>query len=113
MLGVLTSEQCPDVSTPLTAVYQLTGLEKDVIEVNPSQYDMRYFVERMKKFAGIDGDITEEDLPKVNPLKLGEMKKQLLTKINNIPPYYIMYPGRDQSVATKKSVLEPKYPKQK
>lgn len=101
------------VRTPLEAVYQLTGLDKEIIEVHPSQYDMRYFVERMKKFAGIEGEITEDDLPKINPLKLAEMKKALLTKVNDIPPYYIMYPGRDQSVATKKSVLDPKYPKQK
>lgn len=101
------------VRTPMEAVYQLTGLQKDIIEVHPSQYDMRYFLERMKKFSNIAGDVTDADLPKVNPLKLNEMKKGLLTKINRIPPYYIMYPGRDKSVATQKSVLNPEYPKEK
>lgn len=99
------------VRTPLEAVYQLTGLEKDIIEVNPSQYDMRYTVERMKKFAGIKGPITENDLPKMNPIKLKAMKKSLLERINRIPPYYVMYPGRDKSVAAKESVLHPQYPK--
>ena len=99
------------VRTPLQAVYQLTGLKKDVIEVYPAEYDMRYFLERMKKFAGIEGPVTEADLPKINPLKIGEMKKELLHKINSIPPYYIMYQGKDQSVAGKKSILSPEFPK--
>jgi len=104
------------VRTPLTAVYALTGLEKDVIEVNPSQYDMRYYLQRMKKFAGIEGDIPESGLlgtKRINPLKLPEMKRELLAKLNNIPPYYVMYPGKDQSVAKKAAVLNPQYPKDK
>lgn len=100
------------VRTPMMAVYQLTGLDKEVISVNPVQYDMRYFVENMKSFGGITGEVTEADLPKINPLKLNEMKEELLKKINSIPPYEIMYPGRDKSVAKKKSVLNPMYPKQ-
>ena len=74
---------------------------------------MRYFLERMKKFAGIEGAVTEQDLPKINSLKIGEMKKELLHKVNSIPPYYIMYQGKDQSVAHKKSVLNPEFPKTK
>lgn len=101
------------VRTPMEAVYALTGLEKDIIEVYPSQYDIRYFKERMKKFSNIKGDVTDENLPKVNPLKLSKMKKKLLAKVNAIPPYYIQYPGRDKSIAQKESVLDPKYPKVK
>lgn len=101
------------VRTPLEAVYALTGLEKDIIEVYPSQYDMRYFKERMMKFSNISGDITEKQLPKINPLKVKNMKKMLIEKVNAIPPYYIQYPGKDKSVAGKKSVLNPKYPKVK
>ena len=37
--------------------------------------------------------------------------KELLKKANEIPPYYIMYPGRDKSVALKDSVLKPQFPK--
>ena len=102
------------VRTPLTAVYALTGLEKDVIEVNPAQYDMRYFLERMKKFSGIKGDIPESGMlltKKINPLKLPELKRGLIAKLNSIPPYYVMYPGKDQSIAEKDAVLNPQYPK--
>ncbi len=101
------------VRTPLEAVYALTGLDKEIIEVYPAQYDMRYFKQQIMKFNAIKGDFTEKDLPKINPLKLKEMQKELLYKVNNIPPYYVMYPGRDKSVATKESVLNPAYPKDK
>lgn len=99
------------VRTALEAVYKLTNLDREIIEVYPSQYDIRYFLQRMKKFACIEGDFTEEDLPKINPLKAGEAKKKLLKRINAVPDYYIRYPGRDKSVAAKKSVLHPQYPK--
>ena len=98
------------VRTPLEAVYQLTHLDKDIIEVYPSKYDVRYIVERLKKFSGINGEITENDLPKVNPLKIIEMKKSILERINRIPPYYKMYPGRDQSIPDMDYVLNPQFP---
>ena len=79
------------VRTPLEAVYQLTGLDKEIIEVNPAQYDMRYFKQQIMKFNAIKGDFTSKDLPKINPLKMKEIEKELLYKINHIPPYYIMY----------------------
>ena len=93
----------------------LTCLDKEIIEVNPARYDLRYIKERVMKFGGMKGKITEEDLPKINPLKLwlGKAKliKELLKKANDIPPYYIMYPGRDKSIALKDSVLKPQFPK--
>lgn len=101
------------VRTPLEAVYQLTKLDKPIIEVNPAQYDTRYFVERIKKFLGVEGDITERDIPKVSPFKLRKVKNVLINRINEVPPYYIMYQGCDQTVALKKSTLNPKYPKVK
>lgn len=105
------------VRTPLEAVYMLTGLDKEIIEVNPARYDLRYMVERVKKFAGIKGEIKETDIPKINPVKLffarKKLKKLILKKLNDIPPYYIMYPGRDKSVALKDSVLSPQFPKYK
>ena len=52
-----------------------------------------------------------------NPVKLffarKKLKKLILKKLNDIPPYYIMYPGRDKSVALKDSVLSPQFPKYK
>jgi oleate hydratase len=100
------------VRTPLEAVYQLTGLDKDILEVYPSQYDIRYFVERMKMMAGIKGEITEDVLPKISLLALPKLKKKLIARINSIPSYYVMYPGRDRSVSNKEAVLNPQYPKE-
>lgn len=100
------------VRTPLEAVYQLTGLDKEIIEVNPAQYDMRYFKQHIMKFNAIKGDFTAKDLPKINPLKFKAMEQELLYKVNQIPPYYVMYQGRDKSVALKESVLNPEYPKE-
>ena len=41
----------------------LTCLDKEIIEVNPARYDLRYIKERVMKFGGMKGKITEEDLP--------------------------------------------------
>lgn len=101
------------VRTPLEAVYMLTGLNKEIIEVNPSRYDIRYLVENFKKLSGIKGAITEKDLPKINPFKIKEQTAGLLKQLNDILPYYVMYPGKDKSVALKESVLHPEYPKAK
>ena len=93
----------------------LTGLDKEIIEVNPARYDLRYIKERVMKFTGVTGDVTEKNLPKIHPIKLllgkAKLMKELLKKVNEIPPYYIMYPGRDKSVALKDSVLHPQFPK--
>lgn len=106
------------VRTPLEAVYQLTKLDKEVIEVNPARYDLRYMVERVKKFTGIKGEVKAGDIPKIGfseLLKLYRGRKQLKTavlkKINDIPAYYVMYPGRDKSVAEKDHVLKPGFPR--
>lgn len=101
------------VRTGLEAVYKLLNLDKDIIEVYPSRYDIRYMVERMKKFAGIKGDVKEENLPHIDPLKLVELKKKIVYKINTIPPYYHMYLGRDQTVPLKDSILNPEAPQSK
>jgi oleate hydratase len=101
------------VRTAMEAVYKLTKVDKDVLEVYPSRFDIRYLVERVKKIGGIKGKITKANLPGINPLqlwKLWRLRKKLLEVINAIPPYYIAYTGRDKSVAEKESVLSPKYP---
>lgn len=95
------------VRTGLEGVYKLLNLDKDIIEVYPSRYDIRYMLERMKKFAGVKGDVKEEDLPKIDPLKIDELKKKIVYKVNSIPPYNHMYLGRDQTVPLKDSVLSP------
>lgn len=98
------------VRTAMEAVYKLTKLDRDVIEVYPSRYDIRCQISNMKRNLGIKGEITEADLPKINPLKLNEIKKEILNYLNSIPPYYPLYTGRDQSVPEKESVLNPKFP---
>ena len=40
------------------------------------------------------------------------MAEELLMQVNSLPPYHIMYQGRDKSVALKECVLSPKYPKE-
>ena len=99
------------VRTAMETVYRLTSLEKSVLEVYPSRYDVRYMLERAKRFAGIEGPVTEKDLPAVNPLKIKETERQLLAAVNKIPPYYAMYLGRDRTVPLKKYVLSPEAPK--
>lgn len=101
------------VRTGLEGVYKLLNLDKDIPEVYPSRFDVRYMIERMKKFNGIMGPIKEEDLPNIDPSMMGEFKKKIVNKINSIPPYYHMYLGRDQTVPLKDSVLHPQAPQSK
>ena len=101
------------VRTGLEGVYKLLGLSKDIIEVNPSRFDVRYILERMKKFNGIKGPVREEDLPNIDLAMMGQFKKKIVNKINRIPPYYQMYLGRDKTVPLKDSVLHPNAPQSK
>lgn len=75
--------------------------------MNPSRYDVRYLLERIKRFRGIDGKVTEADLPAITPESIPLVTQQLLHLVNNVPPYYQMYLGRDKTIPTKKSVLHP------
>jgi len=98
------------VRTAMEAVYKLIRLDKDILEVYPSRYDIRYMVEIRKKNMGIKGKFTESDLPEIDPSKIGEIRKAILAFLNTVPPYYRMYTGRDQTVPGKDSVLDPKFP---
>ena len=99
------------VRTAMEAVYKLTKLDKDFLEIFPTRYDIRSLVQLMKDNAGVKGAFTASDLPPLNPLKLKKAKGQILDFLNSVPPNYIGYSGRDKSVAMKKSVLNPKFPK--
>jgi Myosin-crossreactive antigen len=101
------------VRTGLESVYELLHLDKDVIEVNPSRYDIRYLLERVKRFNGIKGKITADDLPAITPESMPMIQQMLLQYVNNIPPYYQMYLGRDKTIPLKESVLHPKAPHSK
>ena len=81
--------------TGMYAAYALSGLEKKTLEIAPTFYDIRYIVAQIKKLQNIDGDITTKDLPKINPLKLKETEKKLLSLINGIEKYPSLYPGKN------------------
>ena len=98
------------VRTALEAVYALTKLDKDPLEVVPDQYDLRQWVRRFKEDEKITGNITESDLPSVNPVDLLTFKKKLVKILNNVPAPETLYQGRDKSILLKESVLHPTAP---
>lgn len=70
----------------------------------------------MGQFVEIPGDVvftieTSVRTPLQAVYQLTGLEKELLQKINSIPPYYVMYQGKNQSIAHKKSVLNPEFPK--
>lgn len=81
--------------TGMYAAYALSGVEKKSLEVAPTIYDVRYIIAQLKKVKNIEGDITSKDLPKVNPLKLKETEKTVLSLINGIEKYPSLYPGKN------------------
>ncbi|MGQ4557808.1 oleate hydratase [Levilactobacillus hammesii] len=101
------------VRTGLEAVYKLLDFDKKPLEVNPSRYDIRYLLERIKRFQGIHGDVTVADLPQIDPAALPALTTKLLKVVNAVPPYYQMYLGRDQTIPQKAAVLHPKAPHSK
>lgn len=50
--------------TPLQVMYQLTGLQNEIIEFYSAEYDIRYFQERIKNFAGVERSVTKKTCPK-------------------------------------------------
>jgi oleate hydratase len=80
--------------TAMHAVYALTGVERKQLEVAPTFYDMRYVLALFKKFQNID-TFTRTDLPKINPLKIGEIEKKVLKFLNQVEPMPTIYPGRE------------------
>ncbi|MGN0168281.1 MAG: oleate hydratase, partial [Acetatifactor sp.] len=87
--------------TGMYAAYALSGVEKKPLEVAPTFYDLRYIIAQLKKVQNIDGPITAKDLPKVNPMKIREMEKTVLTLINNIEEYPTLYPGKNPPMQNK------------
>ncbi len=76
------------VKTGFYATYALTKLEIELLEVFPSRYDTRYFLERIKKFLDFERVITKGKLFNINPLLLvknkNKIKEVLLDAINDI-----------------------------
>lgn len=71
---------------------------KNVRHIAPTFYDVRYILGQLRKMQNIEGDFTEKNLPKINPFKIREMQKQVLTLINATEPYPNLYPGKDAPV---------------
>jgi oleate hydratase len=84
------------VRTAMQAVYYLTKVDKDPIEVYPTRYDMRYILAGIKKQANVD-KLTIKDLPKIDPNKIEDFQKLLVDFLNNnIEPMPSLYPGREK-----------------
>ena len=84
------------VRTAMQAVYSLTKVDKDPIEVYPTRYDIRYILAGIKKQANVD-KLTIKDLPKIDPNKIEDFKKLLVDFLNNnIEPMPSLYPGREK-----------------
>ena len=49
-------------------------------------------------------------LPEINPLNMKEVEKELLCKINNISPYYIMYHSYEKIFSAMKLLCISKKP---
>jgi len=84
------------VRTAMQAVYSLTKVDKDPIEVYPTRYDIRYILAGIKKQANVD-KLTIKDLPKIDPNKIEDFLKLLVDFLNNnIEPMPSLYPGREK-----------------
>ena len=84
------------VRTAIQAVYSLTKVDKDSIEVYPTRHDIRYVLAGIKKGANVD-KLTTKDLPKIDPNKIEDFQKLLVDFLNNnIEPMPSIYPGRDK-----------------
>ena len=81
--------------TGMYAAYELSGVEKKSLEIAPTFYDVRYIVAQLKKVQNIKGNITEKDLPSINPFKIKEMQDTLLKLINSVEEYPSLFPGKE------------------
>lgn len=73
------------VRATMTAVYKMLHLDRPITPLFKGQYDIRMVNIALKTLIGKD-KIEVSDLPKINPLKIRSMLKQLVDFINSIPP---------------------------
>lgn len=85
------------VRTALHAAYGLLNIDKEIIEVIPTAYDMRYQMMNAKKFMGIK-EFSKDTLPKINPLKLPGLLDEFTTFLNNIPEVRPSFTGKDRDI---------------
>jgi oleate hydratase len=99
------------VRTALNAVYALTKLDKEPVAVLPAKYDIRNWVYQFRANIGkMQGDITEHDLPPIKPTELFALRRTMARLLSSIPVPEPLFEGRDKSILTKVSVLQPKAP---
>lgn len=84
------------VRTAMTAVYKMYHLDKPIVPLFKGQYDIRMMTIALKTMLGKD-QIEVSDLPKVNPLKINHLLKQLVDGINAIPPVPEYYAEREEN----------------
>lgn len=81
--------------TGMYAVYELSGVEKKTLEIAPTFYDVRYILAQLKKVQNIQGEITEKDLPVINPFKIKETQRTVLKLVNSVDAYPSLFPGKE------------------
>lgn len=80
--------------TGMYAAYMMSGVEKKLLEVAPTFYDLRYIIAEIKRIQSIEGKVKASDLPKINPFKIKQMEGKILELINSIEEYPSLYPGK-------------------
>lgn len=84
------------VRTAMIAVYRMLHLDRPITPLFQGQYDIRMVNVALKTLLGKD-KIEVSDLPKVNPLKIGQMMHELVEAINQIPPVPEYYAERTEN----------------
>lgn len=84
------------VRTAMVAVYRTLHLDKPVTPLFEAQYDIRIVVAALKKMLNAT-EITKNDLPPINPLKLPKMIDDLLKGINSVPVMKNYYPEIEEN----------------
>ncbi len=72
------------VRTAMTAVYKMTNLDKPIVPLFEGHYDVRMVKAGLLTMIN-KTKLKEEDLPKINPLKIKSEMAKLVDAINDIP----------------------------
>jgi hypothetical protein len=81
------------------------------VEVLPGQYDIRNWVYRFRADINKqDGEIKESDLPRMKVTELFSLRKNIAKTLNTVPNPELLFTGRDRSILSQVSVLNPKAP---
>lgn len=85
------------VRTAMIAVYKLLHLDRPITPLFQGQYDIRMINVALKTLLGKE-KIEVSDLPKVNPLKIGQTMNEIVDAINQIPPVPEYYSERTENM---------------